>query len=435
VTLPDSWSARGVPAGIGWYRTTFNLNVSGYVPIDVQVGNGPSGGDYRAFIFVNGWLIGRYIDNVGPQDKFYVPAGILNDHGANTLAIAVWSLDATSGGLPAVSLVAAGNQASPVQAQPVDSPGYNPFVYGPPSAPSPTLDAVPSSALAQGTFTVKTTLRNPGFLPLLNAAATLTVPSGWTVSPATASLGVVGPGGSASATFTVTAPSSGLTAGEVSLLARATFSAGGRAQSLINAAQVQVPYASLAATFDNTGITSNSDTDPSSSFIGFDGIGTSYSAEGLAADGLTPGASVSAGGVTFTWPDVAAAEPDNTMAMGQTIAVGGSGSTLGFLAAANNAAESGTGTIYYTDGTSQSFTLSAGNFWYPPGQDGNPTETQVAAVNYANYPSGPTTHTVYVFEQNVPLAAGKTVAAVTLPSLGNVAGYNAALHVFALAVG
>jgi beta-glucosidase len=121
--------------------------------------------------------------------------------------------------------------------------------------------------------------------------------------------------------------------------------------------------------------------------------------------------------------------------MGQTIAVGGSGSTLGFLTAANNAAESGTGTIYYTDGTSQSFTLSAGNFWYPPAQNGNPPSTQVAAVNYANYPSGPTTHTVYVFEQNVPLAAGQTVAAVTLPSLGNVAGYNAALHVFALAIG
>jgi beta-glucosidase len=270
---------------------------------------------------------------------------------------------------------------------------------------------------------------------LRNASATLTVPSGWTVSPATASLGAVGPGGSASATFTVTAPSSGLTAGEVSLLARSAFSLDGRSRSLINAAQVQVPYASLAATFDNTGVTSNSDTSPSPGFIGFDGIGTSYSAEGLAADGLTPGATVSAGGVTFTWPDVAAAAPDNTMAMGQTIAVSGSGPALGFLFAANNAAESGTGTVYYTDGTSQSFTLDAGNFWYPPGQNGNPSNTQVAAVNYANYPTGPTTHTVYVFEQSVPLAAGKTVAAVTLPSLGNVAGYNAALHVFALAIG
>jgi hypothetical protein len=137
----------------------------------------------------------------------------------------------------------------------------------------------------------------------------------------------------------------------------------------------------------------------------------------------------------FTWPDVAAAEPDNTMAEGQTMAISGSGASLGFLAAANNSAESGTGTIYYTDGTTQSFTLNVGNFWYPSGEDGNPDNVQVAGVNYANYPTGSSGHEVYVFEQSVPLAAGKTVEAVTLPSLGSVAGYNAALHVFAMAIG
>jgi hypothetical protein len=196
-----------------------------------------------------------------------------------------------------------------------------------------------------------------------------------------------------------------------------------------------VPYADLSATYDNTGITSNSDTNPSSGFLGFDGIGTSFSAEGLAAAGLSPGGVVKAGGLTFTWPNVPAAQPDNTMAMGQTVAISGSGASLGFLAAANNSPESGTGTIYYTDGSTQSFTLGIGNFWYPSGQNGNPVNTQVAAVNYANYPTGSSGHTVYVFEQNVPLQPGKTVAAVTLPSLGDVAGYNAALHVFALAIG
>jgi hypothetical protein len=264
----------------------------------------------------------------------------------------------------------------------------------------------------------------------------LSAPSGWTITPSTpASLGTIAPGASGTATFQVTAPSSGLTSGQISLLARASYTAGGRLQSLINATQVQVPYASLAATFDNTGITSDADPDPSSGFIGFDGEGTSFSAEGLAADGITPGSTVTAGGLQFTWPDAAAAEPDNTMAMGQTIAVSGSGTNLGFLVAANNSAESGTGTIYYTDGSTQSFTLDVGNFWYPSGSNGNPSNTQVAAVNYANYPSGSSGHTVYLFEQNVTLAAGKTVAAVTLPSLGSVAGYNAALHVFAVAIG
>jgi beta-glucosidase len=209
----------------------------------------------------------------------------------------------------------------------------------------------------------------------------------------------------------------------------------GGQQTLINAAQVQVPAASLAATFNNDGITDNADPDPSSGFIGFDGEGTTFSAEGLAAAGLTPGGSVSSSGLTFTWPDVAAAEPDNTMAEGQTIAISGSGASLGFLAAANNSAESGTGTIYYTDGSTQSFTLDVGNFWYPAGQDGNPDNTQVAGVDYANYPTGSSGHEVYVFEQSVPLAAGKTVEAVTLPSLGSVVGYNAALHIFAMTVG
>jgi beta-galactosidase GanA len=443
VTLPDSWSARGVPPGIGWYRTSFSLNLPArsYVPVDVQIGGpGPGAGtaDYRAFIYVNGWLIGRYVNNVGPQHQFYVPAGILNDQGANTLAIAVWGLDGTGGGLDQVSLVAAGDQAGSAVVQPVASPGYSPSVYGPPSAPQPTLAAISSSALAQGTFTVSATLRNPTSHPLSGASVSMTVPSGWTLSPAgQVSVGTVAPGGSASKTFDVTAPSSGLTPGMDNLLATATFrdGAGGAPQTLINAAQVQVPAPSLASTFNNTGITDNSNPDPSSSFIGFDGEGTSFSAQGLAADGLTPGATVSAGGLSFTWPNVASAEPDNTMSEGQTIAISGSGASLGFLTAANNSAESGTGTIYYTDGTTQSFTLNVGNFWYPSGQDGNPVNVQVAGVDYANYPSGSSGHEVYVFEQSVPLAVGKTVAAVTLPPLGSVTGYNPALHVFAMAIG
>jgi hypothetical protein len=186
---------------------------------------------------------------------------------------------------------------------------------------------------------------------------------------------------------------------------------------------------------NNTGVTGDSDTNPSSGFIGFDGKGTSFSAQGLAAMSITPGASVSAGGLAFTWPDVASAQPDNTMAQGQTIAVSGSGASLGFLAAANNSAESGTGTIYYTDGSTQTFTLDVGNFWCAAGQNGNPPLAVVASVNYANYPTGSSGHTVYLFEQSVALQGGKTVAAVTLPSLGSVAGYNPALHVFAMAIG
>jgi beta-galactosidase GanA len=436
VSLPDNWSARGVPAGIGWYRTSFSLNLSGYVPVDVQIGGpGPGAGsaNYRAFIYVNGWLVGRYVNNMGPQHQFYVPAGILNDHGSNTLAIAAWGLDQSGGGLDSVSLVAAGNQAGGLPIAPVASPGYNAAVYGPPTAPAPTLAAVPSTTLGTTSFTVKETLRDPTGAALRSASLSLGAPSGWTVSPSGAvPAGTVTPGHSASTTFTVTAPTSGLSAGANSLLATASYDG---SQTLLGTATVNVPASSLAATFNNTGVTDDSNTSPSSGFIGFDGEGTSFSAQGLAADGITPGATVSAGGQSFTWPTAASGQPDNTMAEGQTIAVSGSGSSLGFLASANNSAESGTGTIYYTDGSTQTFTLNIGNFWYASGQNGNPSNTQVAAVNYANYPTGSSGHTVYLFEQNVPLESGKTIEAVTLPSLGSAAGYNPALHVFGLAVG
>ena len=444
VSLPDSWASRGVPPGIGWYRTSFALSLprGSYVPVDVQIGGpGPGAGTaaYRAFIYVNGWLIGRYVNNVGPQHQFYVPAGLLNEQGGNTLAIAVWGMDATGGGLDQVSLVAAGDQAGGVPVRPVLSPGYSAAVYGPPSSPQPSLAAVPSSALAEGTFTVKATLSNPTRQPLRNASILLNAPAGWTVSPSgPAALGTVAAGAAASASFKVTAPSSGLSPGLVGLLAKATFSTagpGGGTQTLINSADVSVPAPSLASTFDNTGITDNSNTSPIANFEGFDGEGTTYSAQGLAADNLTPGASVTAGGLAFTWPNEPSAQPDNTMAEGQTIALSGSGAALGFLAAANNSPESGTGTIYYTDGSTQTFTLNVGNFWYASGQSGNPSNTQVAGVNYANYPTGSSGHEVYLFEQSVSLQSGKTVEAVTLPSLGDVAGYNPALHIFAIAVG
>ena len=72
------------------------------------------------------------------------------------------------------------------------------------------------------------------------------------------------------------------------------------------------------------------------------------------------------------------------------------------------------------------------SFFLPP-KPSNPFQTQVAAVNYANYPTGSSGHTVYVFGVTVPVDASKTVQAVVLPKVnGSVAGYQAALHIFAM---
>ncbi len=442
VSLPDDWNGRGVPEGIGWYRTTFRLSLpqASYSPVAVQLDSLPnaSNANSRAFIFLNGWLLGQYDNQQGPQHQFYLPAGILNDRGVNTLAIAEWALSPSGGGLGTVRLVSVGNQAGGVPIAPVSSPPYSAAVYGQPTTGQPTLAATSSSELAQPgqSFKVTTTLSDQANTALRDAGVTVSAPAGWTVSPASASLGQVNAGNAAKAVFTVTAPASGLTAGPVPLVAKATYDApsGGATHTLQSGLTVEVPYASLAESYDNTGITDDGNRNPSPSFEGFDGQGTTFSAQGLAAAGLTPGASVTADGLGFTWPNVPSAQPDNTMAEGQIFDVSGSGSKLGFLTSANNSTLSGSGTVFYTDGTSSTFQLNVGNFWYPSGQDGNPSNVQVAAVNYANYPTGSSGHTVYVFEQSVAIDPSKTVEAVALPPLGDVAGYNAAMHIFAVTV-
>src|SRR5262249_43910676 len=153
------------------------------------------------------------------------------------IAIADWGLDSTTGGLDQVSLVAVGDQATSLRVPPVHSPGYNAAVYGPPTAPAPTLGVVPSTTLASGTFTVAATVANPTFRPLRDASVALAVPSGWTVTPSSGSLGTVAPRSTGSVTFTVTAPPSGLTPGTLALLATASFDG----TTLSNAAMVQVP--------------------------------------------------------------------------------------------------------------------------------------------------------------------------------------------------
>lgn len=82
---------------MAWYRTRFRLAIPFGVDasLGLMITDDPSKA-YRALIFVNGWNLGQYINGVGPQTTFVLPAGILDPRGDNTLAIAV-----TSGGLPA----------------------------------------------------------------------------------------------------------------------------------------------------------------------------------------------------------------------------------------------------------------------------------------------------------------------------------------------
>lgn len=68
-------------------------------------------------------MVGRYINNLGPQNTFYLPQGLLRTDGRNTLAIAEWSLSAGAGGLGQVSLVAYEIERDGIPVQTVPSPG------------------------------------------------------------------------------------------------------------------------------------------------------------------------------------------------------------------------------------------------------------------------------------------------------------------------
>ena len=123
VSLPDSWAARQLPVGVGWYRTSFNLDLpeNSDVPIGIQINDSTSSA-YRALIFVNGWQMGIYVNNLGPQRIFPIPAGILNPNGENTIAIAVWGEQAGSGGLGTVTLFQYGNFSGGVPIKMVPAP-------------------------------------------------------------------------------------------------------------------------------------------------------------------------------------------------------------------------------------------------------------------------------------------------------------------------
>jgi len=98
----SSWKSRalssGLPnsaAGVGFFVTTFNLNVpSGTdVPISFNFVDSSSNQPYRAYLFVNGWMMGKRVGNLGPQTKFPVHQGILNYQGKNTVAVALWAME------------------------------------------------------------------------------------------------------------------------------------------------------------------------------------------------------------------------------------------------------------------------------------------------------------------------------------------------------
>ncbi|AEI37266.1 MAG: beta-galactosidase [Zymomonas mobilis subsp. pomaceae] len=97
----SNWSSGDIghlssKPGTTWYRTHFKLDLpkQNDMTLGLTIGDLQklrSKSHYRMLIFVNGWNVGQYIAHIGPQHIFSIPAGILDHHGDNTLALAVTS--------------------------------------------------------------------------------------------------------------------------------------------------------------------------------------------------------------------------------------------------------------------------------------------------------------------------------------------------------
>ncbi|HKS99832.1 MAG TPA: GH92 family glycosyl hydrolase, partial [Rugosimonospora sp.] len=188
------------------------------------------------------------------------------------------------------------------------------------------------------------------------------------------------------------------------------------------------PTGSLADYYNNTGISPDSN----QGCANLDGVGFSLSADALAKAGVTVGGSLTADGITFTWPGVAACQPDNVLAAGQRVLLpprSGTGK-VGFLVNSTNGDTSGTVTITYTDGTTGTATLMVTDW------AGSPADPEVTAASmpYRNAVAGSSQQlTVSVFEVSVPTDATRTVASVTLPYVGYQVGSGlSGMHVFAI---
>lgn len=272
---------------------------------------------------------------------------------------------------------------------------------------------------------VTVTVADDGPISINNhATVRLSVPDGWSVSPRTQTLTKIRAGGSATATFMVTATAP--PPGRVSRAVTATVeyrSSGGRATVTGEYDLVtNVAYPNLAAAFNNTAISSESDPTKAD----FDGGGDSYSAEALAGQGATPGATINAGGASFTWPASAAGTPDNVAGGAVMVRVSGQGAKLAFLGAEAGFTSSPV-TVTYTDGSTTTAPLGFPN-WCCAATDSYGASPAIV-TDHRNTPTGPANFGIDydVFYNAIPIDATKTVATVTLPS-------SVAIHIFALTV-
>ncbi|MER7564787.1 beta-galactosidase [Streptomyces sp. NPDC097941] len=244
-----SQQTKNTGPGVRWYRTSARLDLpqdqDNALALDLAEPPGGSTG-YRAEIFVNGWLIGRYLPDTGPQTRFVIPRGLLREQGSNTIALAVWSTEAGAGPGSA-KLVDLGAAAGGIKVGTVAAPSYDAKTYAmPTSGARVTVDAEPF--LATGTATkVPVTLSVPKNAPTAsNVELALKVPDGWTATTDDRTrFGRVRPGDTVTADYTVTPPGDPVHYAVLSATAQLTQP--GRPATVTGVRAVQVPPPGLSA--------------------------------------------------------------------------------------------------------------------------------------------------------------------------------------------
>ncbi|MEU8676067.1 NEW3 domain-containing protein [Streptomyces sp. NPDC048560] len=273
---------------------------------------------------------------------------------------------------------------------------------------------------------VDVTVRNTGAQRLRSLKVTFAGPAGWAVQPSLNSVdGSLATGASATTTFRIQVPEKRSGFVIRTFTATATYTGGDGLGSATGTRSERSgsPQANLAAAYNNVGITDESATTAGN----YDGEGNSFSAQKLAAVGLTPGAAVDALGATLTWPDVAAGTKDNVASAGQAVTLSGKGSKLVFLGSGVGSSATGSATVYYTDGTTGTGSFGFPNWSFDPVTAHG--ATLVKSTDGRNRPDGYGNATVKyrVFAHSVPLDPSKTVDFVVLPA-------NAGVHVFDMAI-
>jgi len=275
------------------------------------------------------------------------------------------------------------------------------------------VGSLPGIVTPGTSYTVHTQVLNQSDFTLQGTKVTAAVPAGWSVTPAGGNFGPIpGTGGNVRTNFKVTVPADAK-AGPANVSFTLTGTVNGKARSVTQTDRTTVPFASLAAAATVVGLSHNANPAEGN----FDGTGFSYSAENLAAAGVTPGGTVQVGTTTTTFPSQAPGTPDAVTTSGQVIRFSGSGSALVIVGAAHNGTGQGNMTVTFTDGSTTTVPISF-NDWFSNAPTGL---SSIVASSHWNQPpvGGIGDQVVGLYGEVYPIPADKTIADLTLPNVGN----------------